>query len=202
MRLIAVSVGTILIALLGSACTDEDSGSTGIVCNSSANPPLCFANSDTCGSSSINAIPGEGRSTSPIPTTFNLTVASAEGPSLCGTPGTQATITIESGNGDYSSQTPQRGDATLTNVSCCDCDVIVDTNYAYRAQSYGQQPFVVFDPVFRVYNYVTPGNKSTLTLGPTSNPDITAQFCYETLSSGSYKMTTPDGSIQEGTWSN
>ena len=205
MRLIAVSIGTILIALFSSACTDTDSGSTGIVCNTENYAPLCFRDGvDYCEEVSTQGIRQWtsflGRTTSPMPSTFQMSITSAEGDSLCGNVGGTSGITLETRTNNFDIARPQRGAATVSNLFDCE-GTSASLDYAYRPQNEGSQEFQFFN-IFRIYT----GGKGTIglfatpPLGSAEDPDATAQFCYETDISGTYKVTARDGSTQEGTW--
>lgn len=213
MRLIVVSLGMILV-LVASACNEEDSsGSTGISCSGGVTAPLCFSvnNEPRCiEPPSKDWQARTGRTTDPMPSTFEMTISSGEGGYFCTTPGAQGYLTLDSIRGNYNPERPQFGNATLTNTIGCDTvytfewdEALASGGYAYKPLNTGLVVYQTFDPTIPAFifeYYVDTGNKATINLGAALDPDVTAQFCYNTESSGDYKLTASDGSTQEGSW--
>ena len=177
MRYAVVAISTALLIGVFSACTSSDTGSTGISCTGSGEATKKFIIEGEEGTeANAQYCLGAYGNCLAVPQTFDLTIDGGEGSSFCTTPGTPTSLELISVRA-----------ANL--VSEAPCNETHEYQYGYTFQSRGDT--------------WPSGPKGTFSLyvrGDTSIQLATAQFCYDTNSSGHYKLFAEDGSTQTGTW--
>ena len=198
MREVLLSVGAALL-LLNFACTQNEgdaTGSTGLSCNGTGTAPACFAWNPTVTACFVG-FPGFPVSApEPVPASFVLNVQSGQGSAYCTTPGTLGDLAVvfasrnDASKGEYQVGTLEVSDSVLS----CGNGAAVSSSFAYYPKAYGAS---IFD--------IDLSNRANFTafLDP-ADPEMEtfAQFCYETETSGTYRLTSEDGSQQNGTWTN
>lgn len=201
MRAVLLSIGAAAL-LLNFACSQYEgdaSGSTGLNCDGVGTAPACFAWNGTV-SACFPAFPGfPATAPEPVPATFLLTVQSGSGGEYCTIPGTVGALDVVSANQNNVAQGTYQTGTIEVSEALLDCGEtlpsVVSSSFAYYPKAYGAS----------IFN-IDLSNKANFSLYLSSVPNVDlgpqtyAQFCYETDSSGTYRLTSEDGSQQSGTW--